>query len=141
MQRNKGFTQIVLLVIVVIALVTGGVFLYQQKSGSNNLPPQSDQSQSSETVKSTGSKYKTVSQKPTGWFITGQDADIMLSGVDFNNTGGPLLFNHPGAVASDGTHLLLADTYNNRVLIWNKLPGGNTPPDFCLLYTSPSPRD
>lgn len=84
-------------------------------------------------VKATGAKYKTVSAKPTsGWFKTGQDADLMLSGIDFNNTGGPLLFNHPGVAASDGVHLLLADRNNNRVLIWNKLPTGNMPPDIVL---------
>jgi len=88
---------------------------------------------SSISVKATGAKYKTVSAKSaSGWFQTGQDADIMLSGIDFNNTGGALLFNHPGVVASDGTHLLLADRNNNRVLIWNKLPTGNTPPDLVL---------
>lgn len=85
------------------------------------------------SVKATGAKYKAVSSKPaSGWFKTGQDADILLSGIDFNNTGGPLLFNHPGMVASDGTHLLLADRNNNRILIWNKLPTGNTPPDIVL---------
>lgn len=56
------------------------------------------------------------------WFRTGQNADLMLSGVDFNNTGGPLLFNHPSGIASDGTHFLLCDRFNNRVLIWNSLP-------------------
>ena len=56
------------------------------------------------------------------WFRTGQNADLMLSGVDFNNTGGPLLFNHPSGIASDGTRLLLCDRFNNRVLIWNALP-------------------
>ncbi len=76
--------------------------------------------------------YKYVTTKPTGWFITGQDADIMLSGVDFNNAGGPLFFNHPGNIASDGTHLILADRNNNRVLIWNKLPASNTNPDIVL---------
>jgi len=85
------------------------------------------------TVTATGANYKTVREKPMkGWFKTGQDADIMLSGIDFNNTGGSLLFNHPGNVASDGTHLLLADRNNNRVLVWNALPTGNTPPDLVL---------
>ena len=88
---------------------------------------------SSISVKATGAKYKTVSSKPTsGWFQTGQDADLMLSGIDFNNTGGPLLFNHPGVVASDGTHLLLADRNNNRVLIWNKLPTNGEKPDLVF---------
>jgi len=56
------------------------------------------------------------------WFRTGQNADLMLSGVDFNNTGGPLLFNHPSGIASDGARFLLCDRFNNRMLIWNSLP-------------------
>jgi len=35
-------------------------------------------------------------------------------------------------IASDGRHLLLADTRNNRILIWNHLPTGNEPPDVVL---------
>ncbi len=67
------------------------------------------------------------------WFHTGQNADLMLSGVDFNNTGGPLLFNHPTGIASDGTRLLLCDRFNNRVLIWNTLPGKwDAQPDLVL---------
>jgi hypothetical protein len=71
-------------------------------------------------------------QQSQEWFVTGQPADLMLSGIDFNNTGGPLLFNHPKGIATDGNRLLLADTYNNRILIWNKLPTGNEPPDLVL---------
>lgn len=66
------------------------------------------------------------------WFATGQDANILLSGIDFNNTGGALLFNHPMNIATDGTRLLLADTRNNRILIWNTLPEGNVAPDLVL---------
>lgn len=81
----------------------------------------------------TGASYKTVSSKPSGWFTTGQNADIVLSAIDFNNTGGPLLFNHQGGIATDGHHLLLADRNNNRVLIWNSLPtSGDTKPDLVL---------
>ncbi|MFN8423537.1 MAG: hypothetical protein U0470_09200 [Anaerolineae bacterium] len=56
----------------------------------------------------------------------------MLSGIGFDDTGGPLLFNHPGGMASDGTRLLLADRNNNRVLVWNAPPAGNTPPDLVI---------
>ena len=84
------------------------------------------------TVKSTDSSYKSTTEKPMGWLRNHQEADILLSGVDFNNTGGPLLFNHQGGIASDGEHLILADRNNNRVLIWNSLPEGNTPPDIVL---------
>lgn len=94
-----------------------------------NQPPEQEGGITVEFIDST---YEIASGGTSGWFHTGQDADIMLSGIDFNNTGGPSLFNHPGNVASDGTHLLLADRNNNRVLIWNSLPTGNTPPDIVL---------
>ncbi len=67
------------------------------------------------------------------WFQTYQQADLMLSGVDFNNTGGALMFNHPSSIASDGTRFLLCDRFNNRVLIWNNLPiRWDDPPDLVL---------
>jgi hypothetical protein len=66
------------------------------------------------------------------WFKAGQNADILLSGIGFNKTGGKLLFNHPMNIATDGTRLLLADTRNNRILIWNKIPDGNVRPDIVL---------
>lgn len=69
---------------------------------------------------------------PIGFFRTGQPADILLSGVDFNDTGGGLLFNHPGGIAGDGTRVLLADRNNNRVLIWLAPPQAGTPPDLVL---------
>lgn len=78
------------------------------------------------------SSYRVAPGNLSGWFTSGQEADIMLSGIDFNNAGGPLLFNHPKGIATDGVHLLLADGNNNRVLIWNSLPSGNTPPDLVL---------
>ncbi len=83
-------------------------------------------------IESTDYSYKSTTEKPTGWFSSNQEADILLSGVDFNNTGGPLLFNHQGGIASDGEHLILADRNNNRVLIWNSPPEGNVEPDVVL---------
>jgi len=80
----------------------------------------------------TNSTYQSVIEKPTGWFETGQDADIVLNWFGFNNSGGPLSFNHPANIATDGEHLLLADTWNNRILIWNNPPEGNEPPDVVL---------
>jgi len=84
------------------------------------------------TVEFVDSTYAVASGGTSGWFHTGQDADIILSGIDFDNTGGPLLFNHPSGIATDGQRLFLADTFNNRVLIWNTLPTGNVPPDLVL---------
>ena len=43
----------------------------------------------------------------------------------------------PTAVASDGTHLAVADTLNNRVLIWNTIPATNAqPPDVVVGQTN-----
>jgi len=71
------------------------------------------------------------------WFVNGQNADLMLSGVGFNNTGGALYFNHPSGIASDGTRFLLCDRFNNRVLIWNSLPTSwNTMPNLVLGQNS-----
>lgn len=67
------------------------------------------------------------------WFRTGQQADLMVSGVDFNQTGGALQFNHPNGLATDGKNLLLCDRFNNRVLIWNEAPGSwNIKPDLVI---------
>ena len=45
--------------------------------------------------------------------------------------------NTPTSVSSDGTHLAVADTLNNRVLIWNTLPTTmNQPPDVVVGQTS-----
>src|SRR5580698_5322780 len=43
------------------------------------------------------------------------------SDVNLNATG----MRTPTAVASDGQILVVADTLNNRVLIWNTIPAGN----------------
>ncbi len=56
------------------------------------------------------------------WFETSQSADLMLSGAGFNQTGGALLFNHPSGIASDGSHFLVCDRFNNRILVWNQFP-------------------
>ncbi|MCX8031925.1 MAG: hypothetical protein N3B14_00785 [Thermoleophilia bacterium] len=84
------------------------------------------------SVERVDSQYRVAPANLSGWFTSGQEADLMLSGIDFNKTGGPLFFNHPKGIATDGRHLLLADGNNNRVLIWKNLPDGNTPPDLVL---------
>lgn len=74
-----------------------------------------------------------LSGTAAAWFETGQDASLMLSGVDFNNTGGPFFYNHPSGIATDGTRLLVCDRFNNRVLVWNQPPlFWNAPPDIVL---------
>jgi len=76
--------------------------------------------------------YRIAPSDRSGWLSTGQSAEVMLSGIDFNNTGGPLLFNHPAGIATDGHHLLVADRDNNRILVWNTIPTSNSPPDLVL---------
>lgn len=82
--------------------------------------------------------YAFIHEKTYGWFTTGQDANILLSGIDFNNAGylntpgDGLLFNHPGNIATDGKRLLLVDKNNNRVLVWTSIPAGNQSPYLVL---------
>ncbi|MCX7827372.1 MAG: hypothetical protein N2689_17720, partial [Verrucomicrobiae bacterium] len=83
-------------------------------------------------VEKIDSRYRPAPTVKPGRFLTGQDADLMLGGFGFNNTGGPLRFNHPTGLASDGKALLVADRWNNRVLIWKTAPTKNTPPDLVL---------
>jgi hypothetical protein len=83
-------------------------------------------------VNFTGSTYEPVTEKLTGWFETGQDADIVLGLNDFGKAM-PTIFNHPMKIATDGERLILADAWNNRVLIWNSIPTEiNQPPDLVI---------
>lgn len=67
------------------------------------------------------------------WFTNEQAGDLMVSGKGFNQTGGPLLFNHPNGLATNGTNLVACDRFNNRVLVWNTAPTvWNTSPDIVL---------
>ena len=75
-----------------------------------------------EEIKPSEPTYKYVTEKPTGWFRTGQEADIVLYATGFNESGGPLVLNHPSKVATDGKKLIVSDTWNHRVLIWNEIP-------------------
>jgi hypothetical protein len=83
-------------------------------------------------VEFVNSTYRVAPGGTSGSFRTGQNADIMLSGIDFNRTGGGLLFNHPGGIGTDGTRLMLADRTNNRILIWSTPPGPGQHPDIVL---------
>lgn len=67
------------------------------------------------------------------FFETGQSADLMISGIGFNQTGGSMMFNHPNGLASNGTNLIMCDRFNNRVLVWNTAPTTwNQAPDLVL---------
>jgi hypothetical protein len=78
------------------------------------------------------SRYATSKAGSGGRLVTGQDADVVLGAKGFNQSGGPLLFNHPTGLATDGRALLMTDRWNNRVLIWKSAPARNTPPDLVL---------
>lgn len=64
------------------------------------------------------------------------EADTVLGQPDFSKTDLGLAqnrFRTPTAVATDGRVLAVADTDNNRVLIWNSIPTANgTPPDVVV---------
>lgn len=85
------------------------------------------------TVTATGATYPIATALAGGSFRTGQNADLALSAVRFNDAGGPLLFNHPTGIATDGTRLLLADRFNNRVLIWTTLPASEADAPALVL--------
>jgi len=57
-------------------------------------------------------------------------ANLVLGQPDFvtatqNDTPTQNSLRNPNAVASDGVHLVVADTDDNRVLIWNHIPSSN----------------
>ncbi len=84
------------------------------------------------TVSYPSTTYSVASGGTSGFFTTAQNADIALSTFGFNDTGGPLSFNYPSGLSSGGTRLVMADTWNNRVLIWNTAPMSARAPDLVL---------
>lgn len=56
------------------------------------------------------------------------DGDGQSDAVGASTLGGP-----QGAIASDGTRLAVADTYNHRVLVWNSFPERNGQPADLVL--------
>src|SRR5207302_5709928 len=60
-------------------------------------------------------------------------ANVVLGQPDFTTTTENIAANQsamrlPTAVASDGVHVVVADTNHNRVLIWNRIPTTNNAP-------------
>ncbi len=65
----------------------------------------------------------------------GKAADLQLSQTGF--TGGAVALSAPYGVAIFNNKLIVADTTNNRVLIWNTFPTLNTsPPDAVIGQTN-----
>ena len=55
------------------------------------------------------------------------EAQLVLGELGFDQAGGPLLFNHPKGIATDGDVLMLADGNNHRLGMF-ETPTDNTPP-------------
>ncbi|MBL8132983.1 MAG: hypothetical protein JNL42_14075 [Anaerolineae bacterium] len=109
------------------------LFLTVSFAAAQGDPPPSPQNHPAQIqVTHINSAYAVAPGGLSGTLTSGQAADVLLSGIDFDRTGGGLLFNHPRGLASDGTRLILSDGSNNRILIWNSLPTGNQPPDLVL---------
>jgi len=73
------------------------------------------------------------SESMDDWFVSGQSADLTLGPLGLEESGGPSFLNHPMGVATDGERLFVADTCNNRVLIWNRIPVSNYAPADIVL--------
>jgi len=119
MSNSRGIATtvvIVAVIIVLLAVVLGYFFI------AGLTPPRQI------TEEKTKPTYKYVTKKPTGWFMTGQEADIILYETGFNESGGPSVLDHPSRVATDGKRLIVSDTRNHRVLIWNSIPTKNGQP-------------
>lgn len=78
--------------------------------------------------------------------VSGQAADIVLGQPSFDNcipnndvaAGGPSArtFNEPAGVWSDGDRLVVNDSLNNRVMIWNSFPTASYEPADVVLGQS-----
>ena len=71
-------------------------------------------------------------------------ATLVLGQPDFttateNIPATPTTLRLPTAVASDGVHVVVADTNHNRVLIWNRIPTSNNAPADVVVGQPDSP--
>lgn len=75
----------------------------------------------------------------------GQAADVVLGQSDFSSTSadvGASLLDNPYSVHSNGNQLFVADSDNNRILVWNAFPVENgQAADTVLGQTGMSERD
>ena len=72
-----------------------------------------------------------VCARATANVVLGQ-SDQNLSAIALTQSG----FRVPTAIATDGVHLAVADTDNNRILIWNTIP--NSKSDGSIGYNQPA---
>ncbi len=144
---KKGATLSAAVVVLVLSLVLLASCTYERQAS----PPQNQAAQApqpaqeapqempaqqplqQQEIKAEAKPYKRVAEKPAGWFRSGQEADIVIYATGFGESGGPLVMNHPSKVATDGKRLIVSDTWNNRVLVWNDIPAeSGQPPDLVL---------
>ena len=124
---KKPFKNILVITLAVAAVIVFASLFFQKKL------PFSDSLTNVFPKIPSARPYKQVITKPEGWFKTGQAADLILYADDFNNAGSAANLNHPMKVVSDGKRLIVSDTYNNRVLIWNRIPTQDyTPADLVI---------
>lgn len=115
-----------------IIAATGPPRNQSQQQFAPQPAPMPNRGQRPMRVEKIDSKYAVAEKGTAGRFTTGQAADVMLGGFGFNQSGGSLALNHPTGLATDGKRLLVADRWNNRVLIWTEIPSSNTPPQLVL---------
>ncbi len=66
-------------------------------------------------------------------------ANVVLGQADFVSSKSDIIpptqasLRQPTGVATDGTHLVVSDTNNNRILIWNTIPTANNAPADLVL--------
>jgi NHL repeat len=73
----------------------------------------------------------TQDNAPADWVI-GQP-DFTSEGRNAKGEPGPSSLNVPTGICSDGTHLMVADAWNHRVLIWRSLPTRHDQPADIVL--------
>lgn len=105
-----------------------------RQPGAGAPNPQGPNPQQPQTIRveRVDSAYAPAPATPSGDFRTGQPSDLVLGAFGFNQSGGASALNHPTGLATDGKRLIVADRWNNRVLIWNTAPSSNQPPDLVL---------
>lgn len=71
--------------------------------------------------------------------LTNMNASLVIGQADFThgaaNRAGSIAnngFSSPQGIVSDGTRLFICDGSNNRVLVWNTIPTGDTPADIVF---------
>jgi len=80
-----------------------------------------------------GNRVLVYNPSPT---VNGAEATLVLGQADFTTTisgAGASNLNSPGAVWTDGTRVVVADSGNNRVLVWSSFPVVNGQPASVVL--------